>query len=197
MDGSVANTRISLLVRLREDPADQQAWAEFVERYGRKVFAWCRVWKLQPADAEDVTQEVLVILSRRLRTFDYDPARSFRAWLKTVTQHAWNDWHAARQRPGGGSGDSAVRDQLEQVEARNDLLRHLETAFDQEVLEEAETRVRARVQPHTWEAFQLLAREGLTGEEVARRLGMRSGAVFVAKSKVLKMLQEEIRHLNQ
>ena len=51
------------------------------------------------------------------------------------------------------------------------------------------------MQPHTWEAFRLTTQEGLSGAEVATRLGMQVATVFVAKSKVQKMLQEEIGKL--
>src|SRR6516162_1842099 len=79
-------TRISLLFRLRQEPASQAAWNEFAARYGPQIGAWCRRWGLQEADAEDVTQSVLTLLSAKLRDFSYDPKRRFRAWLKTVTR---------------------------------------------------------------------------------------------------------------
>jgi RNA polymerase sigma-70 factor (ECF subfamily) len=99
MDSSAgSHTSPSLLGRLRQDPIDQAAWADFVERYGRRIFAWSQQGRLQEADAEDVTQMVLVRLAERLRTFAYDPSRSFRGWLRTLTRHAWSDFVAARQR---------------------------------------------------------------------------------------------------
>lgn len=52
------------------------------------VYRWCRRWHLQDADAEDVTQAVLAKLTGKMGSFEYDPARSFRAWLKTVAHHA-------------------------------------------------------------------------------------------------------------
>src|SRR5262245_30445388 len=76
---SIPLTSTTLLRRLQHEPADQEAWAEFVRRYGPQVYRWCRRWRLQEADAEDVTQAVLVRLSARMRTFSYDPVRSFRA----------------------------------------------------------------------------------------------------------------------
>src|SRR5262245_50124835 len=100
---SDSQTRVSLLLQLRRDPAAPQAWAEFMEHYGDKVLGWCRAWGLQEADARDVTQDVLLRLSVRLRDFCYDPSRSFRAWLKTVARHAWVAFAESRQRPGSGS----------------------------------------------------------------------------------------------
>ena len=91
-DATLPTTRVTLLTQLRQDPSDQAGWDEFVERYGRHIYRWCRQWKLQDADAEDVTQDILVKLTQKLRAFAYDPSRSFRGWLKTVAHHAWRDF---------------------------------------------------------------------------------------------------------
>src|SRR5271163_4824129 len=101
---SGSHTSPTLLGRLQQEPTDQAAWGQFVERYGRRIFTWCRKGDLQEADAEDVTQMVLVRLAQRMRTFAYDPSKTFRGWLRTLTQHAWSDFVAARQR-GGRAGD--------------------------------------------------------------------------------------------
>jgi RNA polymerase sigma factor (sigma-70 family) len=99
-------TRVTLLARLRQDPSDQADWDEFVERYGSHIYRWCRQWKLQDADAEDVTQSILVKLFQKLRAFAYDPSRSFRGWLKTVAHHAWRDFEDSRRRARPIAGDS-------------------------------------------------------------------------------------------
>src|SRR3954451_22415739 len=121
-----SGTRITLLGRLRLDPGNPAAWSEFVEHYGSKIYGWCQKWNLQEADAQDVTQNVLLKLAAKLRDFSYDPSRSFRAWLKTLTQHACSDFLESRRRPGLGSGDSQVGHILLNAEARADLERHLE-----------------------------------------------------------------------
>jgi RNA polymerase sigma factor (sigma-70 family) len=193
---SDSQTPPTLLGRMRQTPVDQAAWGEFVERYGRKIFGWCRHWKLQESDAQDVTQAVLLRLAEKMRTFAYDPGRSFRGWLRTLTHHACSDFLEARRRPGQGSGDSKVLEQLQSVEAREDLVKQLEGEWDRELLEEAMARVRLRVETRTWEAFRLLALEGCTGADAAAKLGMKVATVFVARSKVHKMIQKEIRKLD-
>jgi RNA polymerase sigma-70 factor (ECF subfamily) len=190
-----SQTSPTLLGRLRQQPADQAAWQEFVERYGRKIYAWCRHGQLQEADAEDVTQTVLVKLAEQMRTFAYDPTRTFRGWLRTLTRHAWSDFVRARQRGGRASGDSRAEACLHTAEARDELVNRLEEAFDHEVLEEATARVRLRVTAASWDAFRLTAVEGRSGAEAARELGMEVAAVFKAKSRVQKLLQEEVRRL--
>jgi RNA polymerase sigma-70 factor (ECF subfamily) len=190
-------TDVSLLVWLRLDPSDQAAWRDFVRRYGRRIYAWCREWDLQDADAEDVTQNVLLILAGRLRDFSYDPAGSFRAWLKTVAHDVWGKYVAGRQRPGQGSGDSGVLDRLQSLEAHDDLAARLEDEFDRELLDRAMLLVAQRVETHTWQAFRLLALEGLSGAEAAARLGTPVAMVYVARSRVQKLLQEEIGRLER
>ena len=192
-----SGTRVSLLGRLRRDPHNPSAWDEFVEHYGSKMYAWCRKWGLQEADARDVTQNVLLKLAHKMKDFAYDPSRSFRAWLKTLTRNALSDFVEGRSRAGRGSGDSAVGRMLDSVAARADLEQHLEEEFDRELLDEAMTRVRLRVAPQTWEAFRLTALEGLSGAEAAARIPMQVAQVFVAKRRVHKMLQEEVSRLEQ
>jgi RNA polymerase sigma-70 factor (ECF subfamily) len=190
-----SGTSPTLLGKLRQDPADQAAWARFVQLYGPKICAWCRKWGLQEADVQDVTQNVLLKLAEKMRTFSYDPSRSFRGWLKTLTHHAWSDFITARKGATTGSGDSQVLERLETIAAREELVQQLHEAFDQELLEAAMVRVRLRVAAKTWEAFRLTALEGLSGAKVAAQLGMKVANVFVAKSTLRKFLQEEVKKL--
>jgi RNA polymerase sigma factor (sigma-70 family) len=190
-----SKTSSTLLTRLALFPLDQAAWEEFVERYGPSVLGWCRRWGAQEADAQDVTQVVLAKLAVQMRHFTYDPSRSFRSWLRTVARNAWRDSLDSR-RPDAAGGGGRVFDLLADQKARDDLIDRLEKQFDLELLEEAVRRVRGRVQPHTWNAYEMTAVEGLSGAEAATRLGLKIATVFAAKANVLKMLREETRDLD-
>jgi len=194
---SAFQTSATLLARLAQRDTDQEAWAELVRRYGPLIHGWCRRWRLQGADADEVTQAVLVKLADRMRGFRYDPSRSFRAYLKTLARYAWCDLLKARMRPGQGSGDTAVLRALEAVGAGDDLVRRFDEQLDRELLEEAQERVRQRVEPQTWEAFRLTAIEEMSGAEAAARLGLKVATVFKARSKVQKMLREEVAGLDR
>jgi RNA polymerase sigma-70 factor (ECF subfamily) len=196
MESASSDTSVTLLGRLREDQTDQQAWAAFADRYGPKVYAWCRHWRLAEADAEDVTRDVLAILARRMAAFESNPAQSFRAWLKTSTQHALGEFMTRRAQSLQASGDSQISKLLTNVPACEDLIGRLNAEFDREILEVAAARVRVRVKPHAWEAFRLTVWQGLSGADAARQLGLRVAIVFNAKSKVQMLLQEEIRKLD-
>jgi RNA polymerase sigma factor (sigma-70 family) len=190
-------TSVSLLLRLSHSPSDQAAWEEFADRYGVKIYSWSRVWQLQDADAQDVTQAVLVKLAIRMRQFVYDPAQSFRGWLRTVVKNACRDYIAERRRCIGAvaRGEIDEADPIQSVAARDDLARRLEAEFDLELLEEAQRRVQQRIAVNTWEAYRLTAIEGFSGAEVAAQLGMKVAAVFVSRCHVTKHLNREVQAL--
>lgn len=184
-------TRLSLLIRLtRPGPCDERAWQEFVDRYTPLIYRWCICRNLQDTDAKDVTQQVLLKLAAHLPTFTYDPGKSFRAWLRTLTYHAWVDFVGAQK--GRATGDPGVHAVLASVEAREELLQRIEDEFDLELLEQAMARTRTRVEPATWDAFRLTALEGQPAADVAKHLGKQIATVYVARANVQKMLQEEV-----
>jgi RNA polymerase sigma factor (sigma-70 family) len=188
-----ASTRSSLLLRIRDNPDDPTAWSEFVDRFGPLIHQWCRNWKLQEADAQDVTQSVLLTMARTLPDFVYDPARSFRGWLRTITQRTWSDFVDGQRRAVRGAADSGVNLMLYTVEARDDLVRRLQEAFDAELAEQAMEQVRKRVQPQTWEAFRMTALEEIPAAEAAAQLSVRVTTVYRARSVVQGMLRETIQ----
>ena len=188
---SDSRTSLTLLEALRQTPNNASAWEKFVWRYRPMIIAWCREWDLQGADAEDVAQDVLARLTEKLAQFQYDPSRCFRAWLKTVTQHAWSDMIAHRLR---GSDSRMIR-RLESLDAQADLKRRFEETFDLELMDMAIAQIQGRVTAPTWEAFRLTAMEGLSGAEASTRLSVSVASIFVAKHRVQKLLKEEVRRL--
>jgi RNA polymerase sigma factor (sigma-70 family) len=183
-----SQTSLSLMETLRVTPRDAEAWDRFVRRYRPKIYGWCRAYGLQEADAEDVAQEVISKLAQKMASFRYDQTRSFRAWLKTVTQHALCDLVSSRSRAVG----SLSAHVLDNIEARADLERRIEEILNRELLDLAIGKVRARVAHVTWEAFRLTAFDGRTGAEAAETLSIPIASVFVARHRVQKLIKEEI-----
>jgi RNA polymerase sigma factor (sigma-70 family) len=183
-----ARTRLSLLIDVR-DPRNQQAWEEFHARYAPMIGGWCRQWF--PRETDDMVQEVLLLLVRRLRTFEYEPGKRFRGYLKTVTHRLMADLKEKEQgRPAVGADGL-----IEEVEATVDLEARLASEYDLELLENAKETVRGRVEPSTWSAYVETAEQGRKGAEVARQLGMTVGAVHTAKWHVLNLLKQEVAFL--
>lgn len=191
---SSLKTSPSLLGRLRDSPDDQSAWTEFVRRYQPRLLAWCRRWGLQDSDAQEVAKNVMLRLASKLRVLSYDPSLSFRGWLHTIARHAWSDFVTDRRKQ-AVEGDPS--DVLESAQAREDLEQRLAEVFDLELLEEATSRVKARVEEKTWEAFRRMAMLEEPAAVVSAALSMPIASVFKARSNIQKMLQEEIASLER
>ncbi len=185
-------TSLTLMMRVQRDAADPAAWNEFVHRYQPMIRAWCLKWGAQSSDAEDVAQQVLIKLLTAMKTYQCESPASFRGWLKTVTRNAWIDF---TRRPCTRQAPDWIASIADSHDAMDDLEHQVEQAYERELLELAMRRVQTRVKPSTWEAFQLTSIENLSGKEAADRLGTPISSVFVAKHRVMKLLEEEVRVL--
>jgi RNA polymerase sigma-70 factor (ECF subfamily) len=192
VDSSV--TSLTLLHRLRSDEQDQEAWQQFVDRYGARIYDWCLNRKLETADAQDVTQEILLRLASQMRTFEYDPKKSFRGWLRRVTENAIIDFFRSNKLDRGKGGSSLIS--LKNEPARVDLAAHLGEVFDLEMMDEAKSRVQKRVTEKRWLSWHLLTHTNLSGKEVAEKLGVSVGVAYANKSQIQKMIQAEIEAMD-
>jgi RNA polymerase sigma factor (sigma-70 family) len=187
-------TRASLLARLG-DPEDRAAWAQFVDLYGRLIYGFARKHSLQDADAADLTQEVLVAVSQAMPRWRYDRRKgTFRGWLFGVTRHKLARFLKRRQAQPQGSGDTEMRLRLED-EPDPQMEADWEKEFQQQLFRLAAAQVQEHFAPKTWQAFWQTAVEGKSAAAVATSLGMSPGAVYVARSRVLARLSEQIRAL--
>jgi len=191
--GDEPATSASLLIRLR-DRGDHAAWSRFVEVYQPLVHGFARKHGLQEADAADLAQEVLRAVARSVGRLNYDPRRgSFRGWLFTVVRNQLRDFRDRQRRQVHGSGNSGVQQLLnEQPTPPED---EWDREYERRLFTWAAEQVRPAVQPATWQAFWQTAVEGKSGQEVAQELGMTVAAVYLAKSRVMARLKEEIRQL--
>ncbi len=195
---SPPSTNPSLIFRLTRTPGDSATWEQFVLLYGPALMEWCRQHRVQEADVQDICQEVLLQISRQIQRLQYDPALSFRGWLRAVVHGAWCDWvesqksHKQRMR-----GLSNISEELNEIAARDDLIARLEAQYDRELYELAARQVRQMVAPETWQAFEWQAVDLLGPAEVAERLGIKAASAITARHRVTKLLRERIAHLEE
>jgi RNA polymerase sigma-70 factor (ECF subfamily) len=188
----MSETSTSLLDRLRHSP-DAAAWQRLVELYTPLIRGWLRRHALLDQDADDVVQDVLAVVVRRLPEFRREPRTgAFRRWLKTITVNCLRDfWRAQRVRP-RATGDSDFLQMLDALEDPNsDLSRLWDREHDQHVTHRLLEMIRPRFEPATWQAFRRVALEGASPDAVASELGVTVNAVFIAKSRVLARLRQE------
>jgi RNA polymerase sigma-70 factor (ECF subfamily) len=179
---------VSLLERLRQPPADE-AWSRFVRIYTPFIYAWGTGAGLQPADAADLVQEVLTSLLKSLPSFQYDSQKSFRGWLRTVTLNCWRD-RCRRQ----AARPAAPLQYPEDIpEPADDSFSDVE--YRQYLVTRALEVMQAEFQPTTWKACWEFVVNSRTAAEVARELKISENAVYIAKSRVLRRLREELAGL--
>ncbi|HZN35968.1 MAG TPA: sigma-70 family RNA polymerase sigma factor [Pirellulaceae bacterium] len=189
-------TRASLLVQIR-DGANHSAWHEFVQLYGPVVYGFARKRGLQDADAADLMQDVLRSVSSAIGRLDYDRRQgTFRGWLFTITRNKILNFFAARKIRPQGSGDTTTNRMLDaQPSDAGDDAWELE--YQRRLAALAMDRIKGEFQDKTWQAFWLMAVEGQSAAEVGRRVGLSPGAIYVAKSRVLARLKDEVEALRQ
>jgi len=199
-------TNPSSLDRLR-DPSNDKARNRFAEKYRPFILKVCRGRGLQEADAEDVTTFVLLRFfeRHRFKSFRYEPPRRFRSWLFTVVTHDLRDYLRSRRREmpatlNGGATSQKALESLEDPRLGEAMAKDLQDIFQQELdlgqqaLEIVKERVR---DAKTFRIFIAMVFEAASGAELATELGMKLDAVYKARSRVARMVQEEYRKLER
>jgi RNA polymerase sigma-70 factor (ECF subfamily) len=188
--GFQVETPVSLLDRVRR--GDTIAWAEFSAQYSVMLRSWCLNWGLQSADADDLIQDTLLIVFRRIAEFRRRGAGSFRSWIRTIAWRCWCDAVARVER--SMRAEVALRFR-ESLEARTSLEEEFQKLFENQILEQAMAMVKQRVQPSSWDAFRLTALENLGGEMAAEISGMQINAVYAARYRVQRLITVQMRQL--
>ncbi|MBI2804409.1 MAG: sigma-70 family RNA polymerase sigma factor [Planctomycetes bacterium] len=185
-------TSHSLLDRLRRGP-DESGWPRMVHFYTPLLRSWVKRAGLRDTDADDLVQEVLAVVVRRLPEFERRArVGAFRRWLRCITLNCLRDfWRRNRNRT-RAIGHEEFAHVLGQLEDPNSALSQLwDREYDEQILGRLLELVRPRFEEKTWQAFRLVALDGMPVDQVAAELGISANAVFIAKSRVLHLLRRE------
>lgn len=190
-------TRPSLLLRIR-NADDGAAWREFAEIYGPLIHRFARKQGLQDADAADLAQDVLYAVAGAIGRLNYDRQLGrFRGWLLTVARSKLSNLVARRKRQPQGSGDTDLHESLQSLPSSPEDETYWDAEYEKRLFEWAAERVRPGFQQTTWQAFWQTAVDNKDVKDVAEKLGITVGAVYIAKSRVLARLKEQIREIGE
>jgi len=185
-------TNHSLLDRLRQGP-NETAWLRMVDLYTPLIRGWLKRYSVTDHDVDDLVQDVLAVVVRRMPDFQKkSQVGSFRRWLRTITVNCLRElWRSQRYRPktSGNAEFAKILDQLEDPESA--LSKLWDHEHDVHVTRHLFEQIRPRFEEKTWKAFQRVALEGASVDQVAQELGMTVNAIFIAKSRVIHALREE------
>jgi RNA polymerase sigma factor (sigma-70 family) len=190
-------THYSLLARLAE-PADSEAWSEFTSLYEEAIFRYSRNRGLQEADAREVVQIVLLAVHQAIG--DWMPTGrpgSFRAWLLETAHRVCLRALSDLRKFDRATGGTSMFEHLNGVADADSAALSDERDWRKWAFCWAAGQVQREVQPSSWRAFWLTAVDGLPPDKVAAQLGMKTGAVYAAKCRVLARIRERTHELSR
>jgi RNA polymerase sigma factor (sigma-70 family) len=210
-------TRRSLLSRLR-DWDDGASWQEFFDTYGRLIYQTARKAGLTDAEAQDVVQETIILVARKMPGFQYDPVLgSFKGWLRMLTRRRIEK-QLRRRLPGAGrtgavagefegqgcslGGPGAEGPRTATIERipdpkGTDDERQWDGDWEQNLWAAAVERVKRRVKPKQYQIFDLCALKEWPVGEVARALNVSAAVVYVTKHRVGALIKKELQRLRK
>ena len=190
-------TRRSLLSRLR-DLDDSDSWRTFFDTYWRLLYNVARKAGLNDTEAQDVVQETVISVARKMPEFRYDPAKgSFKQWLLLITRRRIHDQlrRAYRSRSVVPSPADAAGTPVSSVAP--DV--QIDAAWDEEwranLFQAALSRVRQRVNPKQYQVFDYCVLQEVRPSEVARMLGLNAAQVYLAKHRVSLAVKRAVGEL--
>jgi RNA polymerase sigma factor (sigma-70 family) len=194
-------TRRSLISRLRNGQ-DNDSWRDFFQTYWKLIYGFAIRCGCSDAEAEEVVQETVISISRKMPEYRYDPAVcSFKGWLMHVTN--WRVIDQLRKRRTGKemplSLDASAANLIEQM--AGSAPSELETLWEQEwqknLIDAALERVKRKVNAEHYQIFYLLLVKGHSPRKVASMLKINVARVYLAKHRVSALVQKEIKSLTR
>jgi RNA polymerase sigma factor (sigma-70 family) len=196
------STRYSLLTRL-QDRGDDDGWKDFFDTYWKLIYSIALKTGLSAPEAEDVVQETVICVARDIHKFKRDRALgSFRGWLRNIVRWRIADY-LERQLRGRGKHGVIIEEghaiPLEEIPDSSML--DLESQWDQEwrahLFETAVERVKRTVKEEQYQIFDLYVVQQQPVTQVAKRLGVSVGKIYLVKHRISTLIKKEIRLLEQ
>jgi RNA polymerase sigma-70 factor, ECF subfamily len=184
-------TSISLLGNLASAPTDDD-WRRLDDLYRPLLRAWMARAGVPASDADDLVQEALLVVFRKVAGFERRGQGAFRAWLRTILAYRVRDYFRGQKYLPTATGDSEFQRGLDELESPNSALSRLwDREHDEHVTAAIMQRLQGDFNPATWQAFRRHVLEGEPAAQVAAALGLSLNSVLLAKSRVLKRMRQE------
>ena len=213
--GSSLETRPSLLRRLQSGE-DQESWRDFYAIYGGLMRSFATKAGLTPEEAEEVVQETVIGVSRRLPEFVYDPkVCRFKTWL--LNQTRWQILRQLKRRANpasaaqsgaapavlanasGSAEGTGGTDAMARIPdpAIPDFGAEWDQEWEKGLLARALERVSQQIDERQFQIFDLYVTKDWPAGRVAKMLGVSVARVYLTKHRVAALLKKEVRRLEK
>lgn len=194
----IPETRESLLLQIKS-PENKVAWEEFVEIYRPVVYGVAVARGLQHADALDLVQTVFVSVANSISRWEKQEGQArFRHWLLRVAKNATINAMTRRPPDQAVGGAGLPQEIVEQARAKDaPSEQELDLEYKRQLYLRAAEQIQQKVSEANWMAFEMTAIQGVAIEEAARELGKSTGAIYAARSRIMKQLAETVAQLEE
>jgi len=182
------STHKSLLERVQN--GEEIAWREFYGRYAPVIRFVGSLYHFNEFECGDLVQNVMLKFFDSRKKFVYrEKQTKFRTWFAAVIRSQAVDYI---RKAGRGRADPLPADDSQDPFAE-EFLRE----WRKVMLDEAMDELRVRVDPLTFQAFELYGMQNRPAAEVAGLLHLNRDQLYVAKSRCLKILREIVARKNR
>ncbi len=186
----ISDTSLGLLGRVQQ--GDTEAWRDFAVRCCDLIQEWCRWRHLQSLEADDIVQNSMLVVLKKIGAFRHSGRGSLRAWLRAIAWRCWSDAISRASRSQAeelnGQYELAI-DEIALLDERYEQLRRME------LMKRAMVLVRQRVKGSTWEMFYRTAIGNESGIDVAAQMQVPLYLLYASRARVQRLLQREVRML--
>ena len=193
-------TRTSLLRRLKQWE-DQESWRDFFDTYWKLIYGAAVKAGLNDAEAQDVVQDTVITVAKKIEDFKYDPAvDSFKGWLLYLTRKRVALHYRKRERDRGGpsrSSDLGPSLEIERLPdpAGTDFEAIWNEEWERNLMDAALARVKQQVNPKQFQIFNFYVLKQWPVKEVAKTLGVTVAQIYLAKHRISALVKKEVKQL--
>jgi RNA polymerase sigma-70 factor (ECF subfamily) len=196
-------TRRTLLSRLR-NLDDQESWRTFFDLYWQLLYNVARKSGLDDLGAQEIVQDTVIAVARKMPEFQYDPARgTFRQWLLRITRRRIIDHlrRIYRQPPKAEiTPESLDEDEEHAAAITEQSASAIDAAWNEEweksMFDTALARVRSEINPRHFQVFDYCVLKEWPASKVAATLGLNAAQVYLAKHRVAQAMKRAVRRIN-
>jgi len=187
VNGSKSETSLTWIGRLAAGPAPADAdWQKLVDIYAPLVAHWSDRAGVARSDRDDLVQDVLFVVVRRVNDFQRRHEGAFRGWLRAIfTNHLKKYFRDHAKHTSHFNLDEAC-------DPHSALSHFFDLEHEQHIAHQAMRIVRNDFSEITWTAFHQQVVDGSNAQQVASDLQLSLNAVLKAKSRVLKRIRQEL-----
>ena len=178
-------TSLTWLGRLVDSPCGAE-WQRLSDVYEPLIAGWVTRAGVAHADRDDLVQEVLMVVVRKVGEFEHQHPGAFRAWLRAILANQLKKYFR----------ENAKLTCLISLDSICDPSCDESAVYDREHDEYLAARamriIEHEFEPATWLAFRLQVINDMRPADVAAKTGISINAVIKAKCRVLKRLREAL-----